>query len=439
MGYKIVVGRNQDDKKKLGDKGIVYLGKLFVKMGPTTSLSNEIFLDVARTHVLMVCGKRGTGKSYSASVIAEEIAKMEEDVKKNITVLFFDTMGVFWTMKYPNKRQEKLLNDWQLKPEKIGINIFTPEGYFDKYKKIGIPVDHAFSLRTSELDAGDWCNVFGVKITDPIGILVERILGELKEKGKEYSISDVIKLVQKDKKSMKEVRDAVENRFLAADKWGLFAKYGTTIEELMKPGSVNVLDISCYSHTSGEWSVKGLVIGIVCKKLLAERIGARKEEELQDIQKEHSYFYDEKRQDKPMVWIMIDEAHEFLPRTGRTPATDALVQLLREGRQPGISMVLVTQQPGEIHKDVLTQSDIVLSHRLTSKMDIEALNSMMQSYLISDLSGYINNLPRLRGSAVILDDNSERIYPMRVHPKRSWHGGEAPTAVKLKKEIEFGF
>ena len=77
-------------------------------MGPTTSLSNEVFMDVTKTHVVMICGKRGSGKSYSASVMAEEIARLPEEVKKNITVLFFDTMGVFWTMKYPNKRQENI-------------------------------------------------------------------------------------------------------------------------------------------------------------------------------------------------------------------------------------------------------------------------------------------------------------------------------------------
>lgn len=101
-------------------------------------------------------------------------------------------------------------------------------------------------------------------------------------------------------------------------------------------------------------------------------------------------------------------------------------------------MVLVTQQPGEIHKDVLTQSDIVLSHRLTAQVDIEALNSMMQTYLLADLQTYINNLPALPGSAIILDDKAERIYPMRIHPKRSWHGGEAPSALKVKKKFELG-
>jgi len=440
MPYDIVVGRNKTDREILGTNGTVNIGKLYVHMGQTTSLSNSVFLDVARTHVMMICGKRGSGKSYSSSVIAEEISRLPPDIKENITVLFFDTMGIFWTMKYPNKRQEDLLEQWDLKPEGMDIQIFTPQGYYHTYKDSGLPADHAFSLKTSELDAGDWCNVFDIKITGPMGILIERTLSALRSKQNDYSINDILTLIRKGTKSDKHTKDAVENRFSAADSWGLFDEHGTSINDLMKRGSVNVLDISCYTHTGGNWSIKGLVIGIICRKLLTERISARKIEELEDINKHKSYFHEEEKYlEKPMVWIMIDEAHEFLPREGTTPATDALVQLLREGRQPGISLVLVTQQPGEIHKDVLTQSDIILSHRLTSKMDIEALNTMMQSYLITDLQGYLNNLPRVKGSAILLDDNSERIYPVGVHPKRSWHGGEAPTALKLKKTLSLEF
>ena len=137
---------------------------------------------------------------------------------------------------------------------------------------------------------------------------------------------------------------------------------------------------------------------------------------------------------------MIDEAHEFLPREGKTAASDALIQLLREGRQPGISMVLATQQPGEIHKDVMTQSDIVISHRVTARKDIVALNDIMQTYLLADIQKYLNNLPRLNGSAIILDDNSERIYPMKVRPRFTWHGGEAPSAYypKRKELLDLG-
>ena len=100
--------------------------------------------------------------------------------------------------------------------------------------------------------------------------------------------------------------------------------------------------------------------------------------------------------------------------------------------------MLATQQPGVLKRDVLTQSDIVIAHRITAKVDIDALNSIMQSYLLSDIQTYMNNLPRLSGAAIILDDNSERIFPVGIRPKLSWHGGEAPSALKYqrKEDIE---
>lgn len=141
-----------------------------------------------------------------------------------------------------------------------------------------------------------------------------------------------------------------------------------------------------------------------------------------------------KKKEMPLIWLFIDEAHEFLPMNETTPASKALIQLLREGRQPGISMVLATQQPGVIHRDVMTQSDIVLSHRLTNAKDIQALNEIMQSYMLDSISKAMNNLPALKGSAILLDDNSERLYSIRMRPRFTWHGGDAPTAVKTEKK-----
>ena len=162
---------------------------------------------------------------------------------------------------------------------------------------------------------------------------------------------------------------------------------------------------------------------------------ARKKEELEAIQHGQDYLIYKSQRRDPLVWIFIDEAHEFMPREGKTPATDALMQLLREGRQPGISLVLATQQPGQIHKDVMTQSDIVISHRVTAKPDIEALNEIMQTYLLENIRQQMDNLPSDKGSAIILDDNSERIYPIRIRPRFTWHGGEAPTSIKAEVKI----
>ncbi len=374
--------------------------------------------------------------SFTASVVGEEVSRLPADVKNNLSFLFFDTMGVFWTMKFPNNRQEKLLAQWGLSPEAVAISLFVPRGLYQKYIDAGIPADQPFAVRTSELNGSDWANVFDVTLTEPLGVLIERVISDLKDRGEDYSIQDVIKCIETDKRSTKDAQDAAINRFAAADRWGLFDKKGTKIDDLIKPGTITVLDTSAYTNVAGDWSIKNLVIGIVCRKILEERMLARKKEEIQSIKAEKSFLTKEQTQEKPLVWLVFDEAHEAIPKDKKTPASDALTQLLKEGRQPGISLILVTQQPGEIHRDALTQSDLVISHRLTSQLDLQALNSMMQSYLYEDIQTYLNNLPKVPGSAIVLDDNNERIYPIAVKPKRSWHGGESPSALKVKRKVE---
>jgi len=100
----------------------------------------------------------------------------------------------------------------------------------------------------------------------------------------------------------------------------------------------------------------------------------------------------------------------------------------------GISMVLATQQPGVINRDVMTQSDIVLAHRLTNKNDVDALNEIMQTYLLENIQKSMRELPSLKGSGIILDDNSERLYPIRIRPRLTWHGGEAPKTISEVEE-----
>ncbi len=435
MAYNIIIGRDSADKEKFGDRGLIYLGKGYVKMGVYTSMSNKIFMDVSRSHVILVAGKRGSGKSYSLGVIAEELSNLPKEDAKNIASIIFDTMGIFWTMKYKNEKDKMLLNDWELKTKELPVKVFVPFGKVEEYKKKNIPVDETFALKASELEAEDWITLFSLDMTSLSGVLIERIITDLKEKEKNFSIEDIQKEIEIDKKGSNEIKEIVSSLFKAAGTWGIFSKgkEGTEITDLINAGTTTVLDISVYSSI-GAFNIRALIISLVSRKLFINRMDARKKEELESIRHGQDYLSYNKQQE-PLVWIFIDEVHEFLPREGKTPATDALMQLLREGRQPGISLVLATQQPGQVHRDVMTQSDIVLSHRVTAKPDIDALNEIMQTYLLENIKQQMDNLPPLKGSAIILDDNSERIYPMRVRPRFTWHGGEAPTSIKAEVKI----
>ncbi|MFH1440095.1 MAG: LAGLIDADG family homing endonuclease [Candidatus Woesearchaeota archaeon] len=369
--------------------------------------------------------------SYTMGVIAEGVADLPVEVKQNISIIMLDTMGVYWTMKYPNKKDDLLLKQWGLKAKPLDVKIYTPAGFHKKFLKQGIPTDAPFSIKPNELDATDWCLTFGVDRNDSIGVLIESIINKLKKEKPDYSIDDIIKTIKEFENADQAVKSAVENRFLNTESWGLFDEKGTPFKELATGGQVTILDVSCYATTSNGWEIKSLVVGLIAQKLFIQRMIARKDEEYQQVQASTELFGkgSDTKQEMPLVWLVIDEAHEFLPREGKTASSDALITILREGRQPGISLILATQQPGKIHTDVMTQSDTVLSHRITAKMDVEALGLLMQSYMREGLTGELDKLPSAHGAAIIFDDTNEKMYPMRIRPRFTWHGGESPIAI----------
>ena len=130
MAYDIITGRNQADKKTFGDKGLIHIGKGYVKMGQYTSLSSKIFMDVARSHVILVSGKRGSGKSYTLGVIAEELSNLPKEFHGlKIGQLSDIHSGSFWNKTAVKGGVEMFLN------EKPDIVFFTGDnGGQDRFK-----------------------------------------------------------------------------------------------------------------------------------------------------------------------------------------------------------------------------------------------------------------------------------------------------------------
>ncbi len=374
--------------------------------------------------------------SYTMGVIAEGMADMPLAIRQNLSIVMLDTMGIYWTMKYPNRKEKDILEKWNLAPKACDITIYTPTGYYDKAKEEGIPTDAPFSIRPDELTGSDWVTTFGIPENSATSVLIERVIHDLKETEQPFSIEDILAAVMRSD-AEKTVKDDVTNRYRNAQGWGVFDRDGTPLAELAKPGRITVLDLSAYSSAEHGWAIKALVTGIVSQKLFTERMAARKDEEFRQLKRDVEFLSedDDLAQQLPLVWLVIDEAHEFLPNVGKTLATDPLVTILREGRQPGISLILASQQPGKIHTDVMTQADIFISHRITSKLDTDALGALMQSYLRTGLDKALDGLPRSSGAALILDDTNERMFPIQIRPRFTWHGGESPTALKKERKL----
>jgi len=576
MVFDVIIGRSKQDVEKYGKEGTILVGRQYVKMGQTTSLSNPVYMDVAGAHVVFIVGKRGcfvgstkikltngksisfkelvedyntgkehycytlkngtikkskiinplltekkakvikltfsnnqeiictpdhrfmlknlsykeakdleradilksvtkentyvlkkeietkkedvydievpnthnfvldsglivhnSGKSYTMGAIAEGLSDLPQEIKQNLSIVLLDTMGIYWTMKYPNFQDAELVKQWGFVTKPLDVKIYTPSGFYYHYKEEGIPTDFPFSLRPLDVGPEDWCTAFNLNPNSAEGVLITRAVQELSKTEQSYSMDDLIQRVKQDKESDHITISVIINQFEKAKGWEIFSKEGTPLKDIVAGGQVTVLDVSPYATMASGWEIKALVVGLICRTLFNQRMLARKTEEFKTVDAAMHYFSKdvEQKMEEPLVWLALDEAHELLPKEGKTAATDALITILREGRQPGISLILASQQPGKIHTDVMTQSDTVISHRLTARMDVEALGLLTQSYMRTGLEQEIDSLPRLKGSAVIFDDANERIFPVQMRPRFTWHGGGSPSAIKEKKDF----
>ncbi|MEK6941578.1 MAG: ATP-binding protein, partial [archaeon] len=131
-----------------------------------------------------------------------------------------------------------------------------------------------------------------------------------------------------------------------------------------------------------------------------------------------------------IVWLMVDEAHMFMPNDESSLALNTLLEWIRVGRQPGLSLLLATQRPNKLHPDAISQCDLFISHRMTSQPDIAAVSALRPSYMHQDFDKYYLQMPREKGYALILDDNTEKLWLIKIRPRYSWDGGDTASVFK---------
>jgi len=389
---------------------MLYLGRYLAR---DRSAGSHVKLDVRRPHAILVSGKRGYGKSYTMSVIIEEILMLPEDIRKNIAPVIIDTMGIFWTFAKGNDMQIRSLQDWGLEPAGFHTEIFVPQGSKESYEQRNITVKPV-AVPLFRMDGYEWCRLFGVDPMSSAGVLIVRVMEALRENPSCFSFEDIMDALMEDERADIVSRSAAINYFRTALSWGVFSAEGWETADLVKGGSLAVIDVSTIKNEA----VRSAIVGFIAKDIYHKRLEARRSYErmlMGDNTVEKGI---------PMVWMFIDEAQQFVPREGSTLASDILInEWLRQGRQPGLSIVMATQRPSSLHPDVMSQSDIVICHRLTSQEDISALESVRPTYMREDFGESIRRMGNERGTALVVDDTTETSHIIRMRPRLSWHGG----------------
>ena len=434
MSKEEVVGRSVSDIEDYGNIGCGYMGKLVSYPGGKYEEVGDIFLDITSPHCILVVGKRGTGKSYTLGVLAENFAALDRRYRKKISVLLVDTMSVFHSLKTPNTNRQELkqLKEYGLKAQDFekNVKIFIPKIALDKAKEKGqdLHYDHQLTLPLSDVDTHDWLNLFDLKPTEPAGILLVRAMQEV-SKIPNFGYSEISKAIHELGKDP-AAKESLLNLFKSIRDLGVFSKKGTSYDTLVRGGQISVLDLS-YLGRIGGFDLRNLILAVIGRRMLAERtlyttIQMQAEANLIDDD-----YYSNLTDKHPLVYMLLDEAHLFLPSNDTTLATQTLIDWIKLGRHPGLSLIMATQEPSALHESAIRQADIILAHNVTSNDDVEALGKAKQSFMKGDkdIQQIVASMEYRRGLAVLFDDKTQTVELCKIRPRYTLHTGIDASAL----------
>ena len=267
--------------------------------------------------------------------------------------------------------------------------VVDPMGEFGGLADGAVParVVDAPTVRAGAVPPAAWPALFDLSATDPVGALLWTVA---REAGTLAAMAERVDEMAVDG----GVRRAARNHLRLAESWGVFDPEGLDAASLLS-GPATVLDCSVLDDRAASALVRSLVAGV----------------------------YDACVEGRPdhLPWILLDEAHVFFDGI----AAPALKTVLTRGRTPGVSLVAATQRPGVLPGVAVSQSDLLIAHRVTAEADVDALSRATPTYLTGTLR---DRLPTDPGGAVVVDDVTESVHGVQVRHRETPHGGADPRA-----------
>lgn len=85
--------------------------------------------------------------------------------------------------------------------------------------------------------------------------------------------------------------------------------------------------------------------------------------------------------------VVVDEADLFAPQRavrGAERLLGSMEDMVRRGRARGIGVTLITQRPASLHKDVLSQAEVLVTLRMTGPRDVAAIDEWVRLHADED-------------------------------------------------------
>ena len=333
-----------------------------------------------------ILAKTGSGKSYTAGVILEEV------LERDVPLLIIDPHGEYSSLKEPGTDNARdLYSKFGISPRGYGsqVTVYTPAN-----KVLNKDADKVFRLDGMNLSAKDLMQILpDEKSNNHQGLLYEAI-SKIKAEKEFYALDDIIFEVGNNKSKLKwNVISSLES-LREAD---ILSDHPTTIEELFAPGRASIIDMKGVSP-----QFQGMIVAKLCSDLFEAR----------------------KMGEAPPGMLVVEEAHNFCPERGfdKTVSTEILRTIASEGRKFGLGLMVISQRPARIDKNVLSQCNTQIIMKVTNPNDLKAISKGLEG-ISSEVEEELKRLPP--GVAMLVSNDIERPVLVDIRVRKSKHGGES--------------
>jgi uncharacterized protein DUF87 len=436
----------------------IYLGKV----AEFHAMHKNVWLDCEAAHAVYVMGKRRSGKSFSLGVLAEGLAAQgwirQGDMRQGVLIL--DTMNVFLTMPYSVEQTFGSADPQTQETKKWGLNVLSPSTQFFFPKGSPPPPEGSpreLSLRACDLSGEEWAALFEVDtFSDPIGQLISEVYDMVAVEGYRtasqsvaanslYTIDDLLRCIDDSEEVARfEIKtiEAVRRRLKAVKRTSVFSDTGLDVRELFVPGQISVLLLRDIDH-----DLRSLLIAVIVKKLMQLRSQSDKFERLSSVnlskyratgdenaRKVAEDYEHRAAEGISRGWIIIDEAHNYIPARGILPSKEPLKKYVNEGRNLGLSIVVATQHPAALDPSIQRNADVLIIHSMSMRDDIAVAEGMVNTYIPD--TARVDNRDKLStrvfeqlvrslpiGYALVSNDRVDRIFAVKMRPRLTVHGG----------------
>jgi len=367
-------------------EGSAFIGDLIHRPPEQT----EIHLPInafASTH-LSVLASTGSGKSYTASVLVEEM--MQPDSRA--AVLILDPHGEYGSLE-------------EMEDEDLSDKFRSDDGYAPEVQTKR-PDD--IQIRISELSLGDLFSIIDDP-SDPQEQVLAEAWNQLQAESDDYiSINNLQNKIEEvgEEKDLESSARALDWRIDKALDRDLFDHSNhLSLSELLEPGQCTVLQLDTMDLRDQQ-----MLVSVLFRKINQERVAHEKNRESE--------------LEFP-VFGLLEEGHRFAPADGDARSLPVLSTILSEGRKFGVGIGMISQRPSKIDDDVLSQCKTQIIMQIQNPLDQDAVKKGVEDVgedLLSELPGLTP------GQAIIAGDSVNTPFLARIRGRYTEHEAESLEA-----------